>query len=167
VIILKNEKLNLSNAQQEFLTTVVDLYQKKGCALKIAELVESTNNSSHGTIRNLIQTMKTFGLVKCIPGLGGGYLPTKLAYKILGSGQDAKVIPIYRNEELSDVTLQELRLKPPSSSILHVLGDIRDFNVGDRIKIASKNLIISGRVEGRNEQSNTLISSIDVAFLIK
>jgi predicted transcriptional regulator len=45
------------------------------------------------------------------------------------------MIPIYRNEEISEVTLQELRLKPRGSSILHVLGDIRDFNVGDRIKI--------------------------------
>ena len=85
---------------------------------------------------------------------------------LLDLDRKAKKIPIYRNEELSDVTFQELRLKPPGNSILHVLGDIRDFRVGDRIKIASNNLIISGILEERNDQNNTLISSIDVAFMI-
>jgi predicted transcriptional regulator len=58
-----------------------------------------------------------------------------------------------------------MRLKPPNSSILHVLGDIRDFKVGDRIKISSKKLIISGRIVGRDDMNNSLLSSIEVAFL--
>jgi predicted transcriptional regulator len=164
---LKNEKLNLSNTQREILTVLVNLYQKKGCALKIVEIVETTNHRSPGTIRNLMQTMRALGLVKGIAGPRGGYLPTELAYEALGFRQETKGIPIYRNEELSDVTLQEFRLKPPSSSVLHVLGDIRDFKVGDRIKVASRKIIISGRVEGRNDMDNSLLSSIEVAFLIK
>ncbi len=60
-----------------------------------------------------------------------------------------------------------MRLRPPNSSILHVLGDIRDFKVGDNIKIASRKLIIRGRVEGRNDLNNTLLSSIEVAFITK
>ncbi len=163
---MKNEKLNLSNAQKEILTALVNLYQKKGCALKTVEIVETIiNHRSPGTIRNLMQTMKALGLVRGIPGAKGGYLPTELAYETLGFGQEAKEIPIYRNEELSDVTLQELRLKPPNSSILHVLGDIRDFKVGDRIKIASNKFLVCGRVEGRNDLDNSLLSFIEIAFL--
>ncbi len=109
--------------------------------------------------------MKALGLVRGIAGPRGGYLPTELAYENLRLGQEAEDIPIYRNEKLSDVTLQEMRLKPPNSSILHVLGDIREFKVGDKIKIASKKLIISGRVDGRNDLNNTLLSSIEIAFL--
>ena len=60
-----------------------------------------------------------------------------------------------------------MRLRPPNSGILHVLGDICDFKVGDRIKVASRKLIISGRVEGRNDLNNSLLSSIEVAFLSK
>ncbi len=165
MIILKNEKLNLSNTQNEILTVLVNLYQKKGCALKTKEIVETINHRSPGTIRNLMQTMKALGLVRGIPGAKGGYLPTELAHEMLGFGQEAEEIPIYRNEELSDVTFQEMRLRPPNSSILHVLGDIRDFKVGDRIKIASKKLIVSGRVEGRNDMDNSLLSSIEIAFL--
>jgi len=164
---LKNEKLNLTNTQREILTALVILYQKKGCALKTVEIVEALNHLSPGTIRNLMQTMKALGLVRGIPGTKGGYMPTELACETLGFGQEAIDIPIYRNGILSDVTFQEMRLRPPNSSILHVRGDIRDFKVGDTIKVASKKLIISGRVEGRNDLNNSLLSSIEVAFLIK
>jgi predicted transcriptional regulator len=167
VIILKNEKLNLSNTQKEILTALVNLYQKKRCALKTVEIVETMNYRCPGTIRNLMQTMKGLGLVRGIVGPTGGYLPTELAFETLGFQQGAEDIPIYRNEKLSDVTFQEMRLRPPNSSILHVRGDIRDFKVGDRIKIASEKLIISGMVDGRNDLNNTLLSSIEVAFLVK
>ena len=82
--------------------------------------------------------MKALKLVRGIPGAKGGYLPTELAYETLGFGQEAIDIPIYRNE---------------------------DFKVGDRIKIASNKLIICGRVEGRNDLDNSLLSSIEIAFL--
>jgi len=167
VIILKNEKLKLSNTQKEILNALVNLYQKKRCPLKTVEILEAINHRSPGTIRNLMQTMRAIGLVRGIAGPTGGYLPTELAFETLGFRPEAEDIPIYRNEILSEVTFQEMRLKPPNSSILHVRGDIRDFKVGDRIKVASRKLIISGRVEGRNDLNNTLLSSIEVAFLIK
>ncbi len=94
---------------KEILTALVNIYQKKGSAVKTIELTEFMNNRSPGTIRNLMQTMRTLMIVRSIPGVKGGYLP--------------------------------------NSSILHVLGDIRDFKVGDKIKIASRKLIISGIVE--------------------
>lgn len=109
--------------------------------------------------------MKALKLARGIPGPRGGYLPTELAYETLGFRQEAEDIPIYRNEELSGVTLHELGLKPPNSSVLHVLGDIRDFKVGDRITIASNKLLVCGRVEGRNDLDNSLLSSIEIAFL--
>jgi predicted transcriptional regulator len=167
VIILKNEKLNLSNTQKEILTALVNMYQKKGSAVKNTELTELINNRSPGTIRNLMQTMRALMLVKGIPGEKGGYLPTELAFETLGFGQEAEEIPIYRNEKISDVTFQEMRLRPPNSSILYVLGDMRDFKVGDKIKIASRKLIISGIVEGRNDLNNSILSSIEIAFLRK
>jgi predicted transcriptional regulator len=135
---MKNEKLNLSNTQRDILTVLINLYRKKCCALKTVEIVETMNHPSPGTIRNLMQTMKALKLVRGIPGAKGGYLPTELAYETLGFGQEAIDIPIYRNE---------------------------DFKVGDRIKIASSKLIICGRVEGRNDLDNSLLSSIEIAFL--
>ena len=111
--------------------------------------------------------MRAIGLVRGVAGPTGGYLPTELAFETLGFELEAEDIPVYRNEILSNVTFQEMRLRPPNSSILHVRGDIRDFKVGDRIKIASGKLIFSGKVDGRNDLNNTLLSSIEVAFLIQ
>jgi predicted transcriptional regulator len=167
VIVLKNEKLNLSNIHQETLTALVNLYQKKGCAVKALEIVKAMNHLSPGTIRNQMQTMKALELVKSRSGAKGGYLPTELAYENLEFRPEGVNIPIYRNEEPSGVILYELRLKPPYISVLHVIGDISDFKVGDRIKVVSNKLIISGRVEGRNDHNNSLLSSIEVAFLRK
>ena len=164
---MKNEKLNLSNTQREILIALVNLYQKKRCALKTVEILEAINHRSPGTIRNLMQTMRAIGLVRGVAGPTGGYLPTELAFETLGFELEAEDIPVYRNEILSNVTFQEMRLRPPNSSILHVRGDIRDFKVGDRIKIASGKLIFSGKVDGRNDLNNTLLSSIEVAFLIQ
>ncbi|MDP3103900.1 MAG: hypothetical protein Q8M95_04755 [Candidatus Methanoperedens sp.] len=164
---MKKEKLNLSNTQKEILTALVNIYQKKGSAVKTIELTELINNRSPGTIRNLMQTMRALMIVRSIPGVKGGYLPTELAFETLGLRPEAENIPVYKNEKLSNVTFQEMRLRPPNSSILHVLGDIRDFKVGDKIKIASRKLIISGRVEGRNDLNNTLHASIEVAFITK
>jgi len=165
VISLNNEKLNLSKTQREILTAVINHYHKKGSALKSKEIVETINHLSPGTIRNLMATMKALKLVKSIAGPQGGYLPTELAYDVVGFKQEAEEIPIYRNEELTDVKLAELRLKPPNSSILHVLGDTRDFKVGDRIKIGTSTLKLRGKVVGRDDINGNLLSSIDVAFL--
>lgn len=144
---------------------LVDLYQKKSCALKTVEIVNALNHGTMGTVRNLMQTLKVLGLVGSIAGPRGGYIPTERAYEALGFASEAESIPIYRNEILSEATLREMRIKPPNISIFHVLGDIKSFNIGDRIKVASNKLIISGKVEGRNDLNNCLISSIEIAFL--
>lgn len=151
--------------QKEILTVLINLYHKKGSAIKAEEIVETINHRSPAAIRNLMATMKALKLVKSITGSKGGYLPTELAYDIVGFRQETEEIPIYRNEELTDVKLVELRLKPPNNSILHVLGDTRDFKVGDRIKIGTSTLKLRGRVIGRDDVNGNLLSSIDVAFL--
>ena len=79
--------------------------------------------------------------------------------------QEEDEIPVYRNGELTKVILQELRLKPPDNSILQVLGDTRDFKVGDRIKIGTRALIFYGKVVGRDDVNGDLLSSIEIAFL--
>ncbi len=58
-----------------------------------------------------------------------------------------------------------MRLKPASNCVLRVLGDTRDFKVGDRIKIGNGALIFCGKVVGRDDVNGDLLSSIEVAFL--
>ncbi|NJD78797.1 MAG: hypothetical protein FIB08_17170 [Candidatus Methanoperedens sp.] len=77
----------------------------------------------------------------------------------------AKEIPVYRNEQLTNVIFQELRLTPPDNCILHVKGDTRDFRIGDRIKIGTQALIFCGKVVGKDGVNGDLLSSIEIAFL--
>lgn len=61
--------------------------------------------------------------------------------------------------------LKEIQLKLPNNGVLHVIGNITDFKSGDKINIYSKKLLVSGRVVGRDDLNNSLLSSIEVAFL--
>ncbi|KCZ71367.1 hypothetical protein ANME2D_02094 [Candidatus Methanoperedens nitroreducens] len=88
-----------------------------------------------------------------------------LTYGKLMFNQETERILIYLNNRLSNVTLQEIRLKPLNNGIVHVTGDISDFKIGDRINIASEKLIVSGRIIGRDEQNNILFTSIEIAFI--
>jgi hypothetical protein len=156
--------MKLTAAQQEFIKVTVDLYEKAGRAVKCEEIAESIHRT-HGTVRNQMQVLKSLKLVKGAPGPKGGYLPTGFAYENLKFSQESARVPVYLNGKISSATLQEIRLKPPNSGVLHVMGDIRDFKIGDRINIASKKLLISGRVVGRDDLNYSLLSSIEIAFL--
>jgi predicted transcriptional regulator len=113
---------------------------------------------------------RLYGLVRS--GFIGGFSPPPPIYEELyeinkharRNYQETDPVPVYLNNRLSSVTLQELKFKPPNSGIFRVSGDIRDFKTGDRINISSEKLIVHGRVVGRDDMSNSLLSSVEVAF---
>jgi predicted transcriptional regulator len=111
-----------------------------------------------------VQLLKNLKLVKSVPGPAGGYLPTGLAYETLGFSQETELVPVYLNNKLSNVRLQELQFKPPNNGILYVKGNIQDIKMGDRVNISSEKLLVCGKVVGRDDVSNSLLSSIEVAF---
>lgn len=156
--------MKLTNTQEEIIRVLVDLNKKTGRAVRCNEVAECIQRSP-GTVRNLLQLLKSIKLVKSVPGPKGGYFPTGLAHETLSFSQETDPIPVYLNNRLSSVTLQELKFKPPNSGIFRVSGDIRDFKTGDRINISSEKLLVCGRVIGRDDMSNSLLSSIEVAFL--
>ncbi|HEY9207381.1 MAG TPA: hypothetical protein VIO58_15835 [Candidatus Methanoperedens sp.] len=121
-------------------------------------------NFEKWNISSILRSIKTLNFVKRTYGfpdsqpvgpVHGGHYPI----------QETEEIPIYRNGEITDVILQELRLKPPDNSVLQVLGDTQDFKVGDKIKIGTRALIFYGRVVGRDDVNGNLLSSIEIAFL--
>ncbi len=77
----------------------------------------------------------------------------------------AEKIPVYRNEQLTNVILRELKLRPSSNCVLRVTGDTRDFKAGDSIKIGTRTLIFCGKVVRRDDVNGDLLSSIEIAFL--
>ncbi|GFO96701.1 hypothetical protein ig2599ANME_0890 [groundwater metagenome] len=156
--------MKLTNTQEEIIRVLEDLYEKTCRAVKCEEIAESIHRT-RGTTRNQMQVLKSLRLIKSVPGPNGGYLPTGLAYEHLQFSQENEKVPVFLNGEISNAMLKEIQLKLPNNGILHVKGDITDFKIGDRINIASKKLLVSGRVVGRDDLNNSLLSAIEIAFL--
>ena len=121
-----------------------------------------------GTIRNQMQSLRSLGLVKGVPGPRGGYKPTIEAYHSLNisvSDEDSKV-PIYKNDErLEDISVAKIEftsVPQPSEceAAIKVLGSIKGLNLGDVIKIGPtpvNNLGVMGEIVGRDDMDNILL----------
>lgn len=157
-------KINLMPVQKDIISTVVRIYGTNGIALKSSELAKALERSE-GTVRNQMQNIRALGLVESRTGPYGGYIPTSLAYEVLNFEKSKMDIPVYKNEENTGVLLNQLIITSSNMAKLHILGDTHDFDIGDEIKIASKSFIFCGRMVGRDSSSNTLLTSIDVAYM--
>ena len=106
--------MNLTSVQREVLLALVDLYQRShGEAVKgegIAELI----NRNPGTVRNLMQSLRSLALVDGVPGPKGGYRPTTEAYKALNfeDVKDAVTIPFYDKSGIIEGVLKIDALYP-------------------------------------------------------
>ena len=158
----------LTSVQKEILQTLINLYQSSnGKSIKGEDIAEVMNRNP-GTIRNQMQSLRSLGLVKGVPGPRGGYKPTIEAYHSLNikvSDEDSKV-PIYKNDKrLEDVSVAKIEftsVPQPSEceAAIKVLGSIKDLNLGDTIKIGPtpvNNLGVMGEIVGRDDMDNILL----------
>ncbi|NOZ76817.1 MAG: CBS domain-containing protein [Euryarchaeota archaeon] len=163
--------MKLTSVQREVLLALVDLYQRsKGSAVKgedIAELIKK----NPGTIRNLMQSLRSLGLVEGVPGPKGGYRPTKEAYEALDFEviEDGVTVPFFvssgRVEGVSATNINLLSIPDPTRcrAAIHAIGDIRRFNTGDVVTIGPTPvnlMVIKGEVIGRDDMDNTLLIDI-------
>ena len=158
----------LTSVQKEILQTLINLYQSSnGKSIKGEDIAEVMGRNP-GTIRNQMQSLRSLGLVKGVPGPRGGYKPTIEAYHSLNikvSDNDSKV-PIYKNgERLEDVSVAKIEftsVPQPSEceAAIKVLGSIKDLNLGDEIRIGPtpvNNLGVMGEIVGRDDMDNILL----------
>ena len=158
----------LTSVQKEILQTLINLYQSSnGKSIKGEDIAEVMARNP-GTIRNQMQSLRSLGLVKGVPGPRGGYKPTIEAYHSLNisvSDEDSKV-PIYKNDErLEDISVARIEftsVPQPSEceAAIKVLGSIKDLNLGDMIKIGPtpvNNLGVMGEIVGRDDMDNILL----------
>ena len=158
----------LTSVQKEILQTLINLYQSSnGKSIKGEDIAEVMARNP-GTIRNQMQSLRSLGLVKGVPGPRGGYKPTIEAYHSLNisvSDEDSKV-PIYKNDErLEEVSVAKIEftsVPQPSEceAAIKVLGSIKDLNLGDMIKIGPtpvNNLGVMGEIVGRDDMDNILL----------
>ena len=158
----------LTSVQKEILQTLINLYQSSsGKSIKGEDIAEVMGRNP-GTIRNQMQSLRSLGLVKGVPGPRGGYKPTIEAYHSLNisvSDEDSKV-PIYKNDErLDDISVARIEftsVPQPSEceAAIKVLGSIKDLNLGDMIRIGPtpvNNLGVMGEIVGRDDMDNILL----------
>lgn len=158
----------LTSVQKEILQNLINLYQNSnGKSIKGEDIAEVMNRNP-GTIRNQMQSLRSLGLVKGVPGPRGGYKPTIEAYHNLNisvSDNQSKV-SIYKDDkkldELSVAKIEFTSIPHPGEceAAIKVLGNITDLNLGDSIRIGPtpvNNLGIIGKVVGRDDMDSIIL----------
>ncbi|WP_424360024.1 CBS domain-containing protein [Methanocella sp. MCL-LM] len=162
--------VELTVIQREILSALINLFREKGRAIKGEEISERIDRNP-GTVRNQMQSLKALGLVEGVPGPKGGYKATSSAYQALNlSPMDKEAeVPIYRNGErvlntnVADIDLNTVRHPDMCRASIKILGDIRNFDVGDTIQIGPtpvNKLMVRGDVVGRDDISGIVLLSI-------
>ncbi|MEM0353917.1 MAG: CBS domain-containing protein [Archaeoglobaceae archaeon] len=165
-------ELELTQIQKDILYALITLYKKKsGGSIKGEEIAELINRNP-GTVRNQMQALRALGLVEGVPGPKGGYRPTSKAYELLSitKPEESVVVPVIINDTVAeDLSVEEIDLPSIShpeicQARVRLLGDIKKIAPGDRVTFGPtpvNEIVISGKVVGRDDTANTVIVDIE------
>src|SRR5664280_743071 len=157
----------LTSVQKEILQSLINLYRNADASIKGEEIAEIMNRNP-GTIRNQMQSLRSLGLVKGVPGPRGGYKPTIKAYHTLNiqASDNQTLVPIFRDgKKVKDITVSQIEF----TSITHpgeceaaikAVGNIKYLDLGDEIRIGPtpvNKLVVEGVVVGRDDMDNILL----------
>ena len=158
----------LTSVQKEILQSLVNLYRKsKGKSIKGEEIADIMNRNP-GTIRNQMQSLRSLGLVKGVPGPRGGYKPTIEAYHTLNISAIDKeaMVPLYKSgKKVGDLTVAKIEFTSiphpgECEAAIKVIGNIKQLDLGDKIRIGPtpvNKLVVNGMVVGRDDMDNLLL----------
>jgi len=161
--------MELPPIQREILAALINLARQKRVVR--GEEIANVIDRNPGTIRNQMQALKALGLVEGVPGPKGGYKPTSEAYEVLSIKEieEEANVPIYRNDALIEgatvegIDFTTVRHPDLCCAAIKVLGDIRNFNAGDKIQLGPtpvNKLMIRGEVRGRDDMDSVILCSI-------
>jgi len=156
--------------QRDILTALINIHRVEGRAVKGEEIAELIDRNP-GTIRNQMQSLKALNLVEGVPGPKGGYRATGSAYEALNieATGDVVTVPVIKNGVLvegataSEIIFNKVMHSQQCDGVVRVIGNIRDFNVGDEIEVGPtpvNKLYIRGKVTGRDDTMSRLILHI-------
>lgn len=163
--------MDLTPVQRDILTALINIHRVEGRAVKGEEIAELIDRNP-GTIRNQMQSLKALNLVEGVPGPKGGYKATGSAYEALNieATGDVVTVPMVRNGVVvegttaSEIIFNKVMHSHQCDGVVRVIGNIRDFNVGDSIEVGPtpvNRLYIRGKVTGRDDTMSRLIFHID------
>jgi predicted transcriptional regulator len=158
----------LTSVQKEILQNLINLYQtSNGKSIKGEDIAEVMGRNP-GTIRNQMQSLRSLGLVKGVPGPRGGYKPTIEAYHTLnipGTDNLSKVSLYKDDKKLEDLSVAKIEFTSiphpgECEAAIKVLGSIKHLNLGDTVRIGPtpvNNLGIIGKIVGRDDIDNIIL----------
>jgi hypothetical protein len=158
----------LTSVQKEILQSLINLYrQSEGKSIKGEEIAEMMNRNP-GTIRNQMQSLRSLGLVKGVPGPRGGYKPTIEAYHNLNISDVNKEtqVPLYKDGKLlKDLTVAKIEFTSiphpgECEAAIKAIGNIKSIDLGDRVRVGPtpvNKLVVNGVVVGRDDMDNILL----------
>ncbi len=163
--------MDLTPVQRDILTALINIHRVEGRAVKGEEIAELIDRNP-GTIRNQMQSLKALNLVEGVPGPKGGYKATGAAYEVLNidATGDVVTVPVTRNGVVvegttaSEIVFNKVMNTQQCNGVVRVIGNIRDFNVGDSIEVGPtpvNKVYIRGKVTGRDDTMSRLIFHID------
>lgn len=156
--------MDLTSSQRDVLNVLVNGYQKTESPMPATEIAETCDRHV-GTIRNLMQMMKSLNLVEGVPGSQGGYVPTDRAFEALDRrpDEDGETLGMAHDYDRIDVDVETIdftNVHHPDRCRVRVRfrESVERFNVGDPVVVGptpSAGLVIAGQVlavdPGRNE----------------
>lgn len=159
--------MELTQIQRDILTALINIYRRESRAVRGDEIAGLIDRNP-GTVRNQMQSLKALNLVEGVPGPKGGYKATGAAYEALSldAGSDVVVVPIIKNGVVvegataSEIIFNKVMKSNECDGIVRIIGDIKEFNVGDKIRIGPtplNKLYIRGDVSGRDDTMSRLI----------
>ncbi|KAF5079962.1 CBS domain-containing protein [Methanobacterium aggregans] len=158
----------LTSVQKEILQSLINLYRNaEGKSIKGEEIAEVMNRNP-GTIRNQMQSLRSLGLVKGVPGPRGGYKPTVKAYHTLNISDSNKEshVPIYKGgKKLKDISVAKIEFTSvphpgECEAAVKAVGNIKTLDLGDKIRVGPtpvNKLIVDGVIVGRDDMDNILL----------
>ena len=163
--------MDLTPVQRDILTALINIHRIEGRAVKGEEIAELIDRNP-GTIRNQMQSLKALNLVEGVPGPKGGYRATGGAFEALNieATGDVVTVPVIRNGVLmegataSEIVFNKVMHSQQCDGVIRVIGNIRDFNVGDQIEVGPtpvNKLYLRGTVRGRDDTMSRVILHID------
>jgi len=164
--------MDLTSSQREILNTLVNGYEADESPTPATEIADLCDRHV-GTIRNLMQMMKSLGLVEGVPGSEGGYVPTEAAFEALGRSPDegGETLGLAHDYDRVDVAVESIdftTVHHPEKCRTRVTfrESVVRFAVGDPVVVGptpNSGLVIAGQVEATDEGHNEL--HLDVARL--
>ncbi len=129
----------LTRSQREVLEALVKLYERNKRMVKSKEIADAIGRDE-GTVRNIVLSLKSLGLIESKTGPTGGYMPTVKAYEVLRGALMPVALRLKKRGEDTGITVVGVELLDPfnptgGKAVFRVYGDLSKLSIGDTVSI--------------------------------